>query len=218
MTNKTNHMKGTLDFLKEIGQLKDIDRAGVLIYGHKNPDSTSDHTFRLAVMVWALGDREGLDMTKMFKMALVHNMVKTQTGDITPYTGVIDEDRSIAWRWRRLSLKDKERLKNEKFNNEKAALMKIVKDLPNEVEKDILDVWHEYEKMQSDEARFVSQLDRTENLLEAIEAYTIDNSFPTLPWWQHSDEAVNDETILRLMDAMSQEELIKIKDWEQTRS
>lgn len=205
-------MQGLLKFLKTIRGMRSIKRQGVLYYGvkEKDVDSASDHTFRLTLMVWLLGKSKRINLAKAMQLALVHDICKVHTGDITPYDGLFakdDTDHKLAWRWRRLSLKEKGKRHNDKTKKEEAAMKKLTRNLPEHVQKSILDVWDDYRKGESPEAKFVVQVDRAENLLEALEQFENDHSFPTQPWWEHADEVVNDKDILGLMEEISQAEL-----------
>lgn len=204
-------MENTLQFLQAVGRLKDIQRRGILLYGLKKADSATDHTFRLVVMAWLFGNRRRLNLSKAFKLALVHDLCKVYTGDITPYEGLLaknDKDgHKLAWRWRRLTLAEKQKRFKQKFRKEKAAMQKLTKILPSDLKKDFMDIWLEYQECHSPEAKFVAQLDRIENLLEAFEMRKTDKRFPTLPWWEHADEVVHDKELLELMEEISRAEL-----------
>lgn len=204
-------MKNTLSFFKKIGELKDIKRQGILYYGFQDAHSAADHTFRLASMVWIFGVGRKLDMAKAFKIALVHDFCKVLTGDITPYEGLIPKNSKdkykLAWRWRRLSLAEKKKRYEDKFKKENKALKKLVSTLPLRVGKECLAVWTDYQKMGSPEAKFVAQLDRIENLMEALECWEKDKKFPTLPWWEHAEQVVHDKEFLDLMEEISSTEV-----------
>src|SRR3989344_4028869 len=204
-------MYSFLQFLKTIRQLKDIKRQGILYYGvkEKDVDSAVDHSFRLAVMIWLLGQGKKMNLAKAMKLALVHDLCKVYTGDITPYQGLFpkkDKGFRLAWRWRRLSLKEKEKRHKEKFQKEQAAMKKLTANLPPAIRGAIRNVWADYQKMERPEAKFVLQVDRIENLLEALECFENDPNFPTQPWWEHADEVVADKELLSLIDEISSEE------------
>ena len=205
-------MKSSLEFLKTIGDLKNIQRKGILLYGLKKADSAADHTFRLAVMVWMFGQKRRLNLSKAFKIALVHDFCKVYTGDITPYDGLFPKGKQknrfqLAWRWRRLSLKEKQRRYKEKFQREQKALKRLIAKLPRHLRDDMMSTWTDYQNTESAEAKFVFQVDRVENLLEALESFGKDKKFPTHPWWEHADEAVHDKELLELMEEISKKEL-----------
>lgn len=207
-------MKELLDFLKKIGELKNIQRKGLSFYGVKDADSATDHTFRLALMIWVFGQRRKLDLTKAFKLALVHDLCKVYTGDITPYDGLFSNGKrknryGLAWRWRRLSLKEKEKRHKEKFQKEHKAMLKLLLKLPTHIQSDVMNAWLDYQNVKSPEAQFVSQVDRVENLLEALESFERNKKIPTQPWWEHADEVVSDKELLDLMEEISKAELTK---------
>lgn len=209
-------MRSFFKFLKTIRGLRDIKRQGVLYYGvkEKDVDSASDHTFRLVMMVWLLGQERKLNLAKAMKLALVHDLCKVYTGDITPYQGLFpreDTKHRLAWRWRRLSLKDKEKQHKAKLKKEKAAMQKLTYKLPREMRKSIMDTWTDYQNIESPEAKFVHQIDRTENLLEAFEHFEKNRNFPTQPWWEHADEEIHDKELLLLLEVISKEELSMLK-------
>lgn len=206
-------MENILSFLKKVGELKNIKRQGVLYYGFKNADSATDHIARLAMMIWIFGNGRKLDLAKAFKLALVHDLCKVYTGDITPYDGLFPKNQNkrnkyeIAWRWRRLPLKEKQRRHREKFRKEHNAMKKLTAALPSRLKHEIMDIWLDYQKLQSPEAKFVVQVDRVENLLEALECWKKDKKFPTLPWWEHADEVIHDKELLAICEEISEEEL-----------
>lgn len=208
-------MKSALSFLQKAGELKHIQRQGVLYYGFKEADSATDHVSRLALMVWMFGKKRKLNIAKAFKLALVHDLCKVYTGDLTPYEGLLPKNGKNrfkrTWRWRRLSLKEKQKKYKEKFRKEKKALEKLTHKLPAEIRKDLMDAKLEYHKVESPEAKFVFQLDRIENLLEAFESWEKNKGFPTLPWWEHADEVVHDPELLELMEEISKAEIRQSK-------
>lgn len=204
------HAKEFLHFLLMIGKLKSIQRQGVLYYGFKNADSATDHCFRLAMMAWLFGKGRKLDAAKLFKLALVHDLCKVYTGDLTPYNGLFKKGKNgyrLAWRWRRLSLTEKQRRYKEKFRKEFLALKKLTKNIPAELKKDILETWLDFQKAETPEAKFLEQLDRAENLLEAFECWKQNRKFPTLPWWEHADEVIHDRALLQFLEEIEKEEL-----------
>lgn len=206
-------MGKALSFFKTVGELKNIKRQGILYYGVKDADSTTDHIFRLAVMVWFFGEGRRINLAKAFKLALVHDLCKVYTGDITPYEGLIPKNNKnkykLAWRWRRLSLQEKKKRHEKKYKKEYKAMQRLVAKLPLKLKTSMMKVWLDYQKVESPEAKFVSQLGRVENLLESLECWEKDKRFPTLPWWEDADEVVYDKELLDLMEEISKAEVKK---------
>jgi len=208
-------MRDLLDFLIEIGKLKEIKRKGITFYGVKKPDSAVDHSFRMALMAWFLGRERKINIEKAFKIALIHDICKVLTGDITPYDGLLPKDKEerdeFVRRWRRLRLNEKEKRYTKKFKKEYNALKKLILKLPKNLRKEITEVWLDYHKGRSPEARFISQLDITENLLEAFEWWKKNKKFPTKPWWEHADEVIDDPILLKFLKEIEKEELKRKK-------
>lgn len=209
-------MKDVLYFLLEVGKLKNIKRKGVTFYGIKSPDSATDHTFRMAMMVWLLaGKKKKIHIRKSLKMALIHDLCKIYTGDITPYNGLLPKEKKRRYKfvrsWRRLPLSQKRKMHIEKLKKEKQALKKLTACLPNAFKKEVLDLWSEYQKGKSPEAKFVSQIDVIENLIEAFEWWKKDKKFPTKPWWEHADEVVDDPILLEFIRTIAEEELEELE-------
>lgn len=204
-------MKNLLNFYLKIGQLKNIKRKGVTFYGIKNPDSTTDHSFRLAIMAWLFGKERKISQEKAIKIALIHDFPKIITGDITPYNGLLPKNKKereeFVKKWRRLSLKEKKKRLTQKFNKEYKALKKLISGLPKNTKKEIKKLWIDYHRMRSSEARFVYQLDMIENLIEALECRKKKKEFPTRPWWEHADEVIDDPLLLKFLKEIEKREL-----------
>jgi putative hydrolase of HD superfamily len=206
-------MKDIFNFLLKIGKLKEIKRKGIMFYGVKNPETTAEHTFRMTVMAWVLGEKKGLNIERVIKISLIHDFCEAYVGDITPYNGVLPKDKKerdeFVRKWPRFSEKEKKERYAKKFKREKEALEKLTKNLPKKLKKEIMSLWLDYERGLSREGRFVAQVDRAENLLEAFECWKRNKKFPTKPWWQHADEVIDDPIILEFIKEIEKEELKK---------
>ena len=72
-----------LDTLLELQHLDLVPRSGYLLRGVVDPESVSEHSFHLALLVWALGQRQdGLDVGRAVAMALIHDCAEVRTGDL----------------------------------------------------------------------------------------------------------------------------------------
>jgi putative hydrolase of HD superfamily len=199
-------MKDVLNFLVEVGKLKRMPRMGWVLRKIDNPETIADHTFRMTLMAWILCCKKKLNLDKILKMSLIHDICEVYAGDTTPFNGVLSKQRTkrkeIFNQWPRLSKKEKERLFFKKYRKENKALRKIVSKLPKKLKKEIIDLWNEYESGSTPEGRFVRQLDRVENLLQALEYWKKGKKFKIEPWWIQIEELVDDPLLLDFIKAL----------------
>ncbi len=127
-----------LPFIKEIDRLKTIDRQTPIHVGGR-VENTAEHSWHLAmtVMVFEKMSPVKLDINKAVKMALLHDIVEIDAGDV-----IIYGDQS--------SKKEKEALARER----------IFGLLPDLIAEDFKAIWNEFEEGQSAEAKYVSAIDR----------------------------------------------------------
>ncbi|MDP3998177.1 MAG: HD domain-containing protein [bacterium] len=199
-------MENIIRFLIEAGKLKRIKRTGWVLRGVKNPETIADHTFRMTLMAWVLGDRSGLNFNKILKIALIHDLCEVYAGDITPYSG-LPSDKKIASKdvlakIPRLSKSSKEKRIKEKHEKERASLKKVLINLPESTQNEIMSLWLDYENGATKEGRFVKQVDRVENLLQALEYWEKDKNFPIEPWWVQLKELVDDPSLLIFLKSL----------------
>lgn len=72
--------KRDVDFLYEVGTLRYLDRAWVQ-FGGANAANVAEHTVRVLWIAQILALREGADIGKVLRMALVHDLGKARAGD-----------------------------------------------------------------------------------------------------------------------------------------
>ena len=131
----------------EIVQLKQLYRQGWLKRGISTADceTVAEHTFGNAMLCLLLArDYPALQLEKVLRLALVHDIGEAYVGDITPHDRVE---------------------KSEKTRLETEAVERILGKLPNGAS--LIADWHEYEAGETAEARFVKQVDRLELALQA---------------------------------------------------
>lgn len=83
-------MENIIEFLKLVGKLKSVKRQGWLDNGLKNPESVSDHMYRMGIISTILEcvTNKAIDINKCIKMSLIHDMAESIVGDITPRQGI----------------------------------------------------------------------------------------------------------------------------------
>ncbi|XP_033619042.1 HD domain-containing protein 2 [Fukomys damarensis] len=126
---------------------KRVPRTGWVYRNVENPESVSDHMYRMALMAMVTRD-DRLNRDRCIRLALVHDMAECIVGDIAPADNIPKE---------------------EKHRREEEAMKQITQLLPEDLSKELYDLWEEYETQSSAEARFVKQLDQCEMILQASE-------------------------------------------------
>ena len=137
-----------IEFYFELNHLKQLFRQGWLL--RKIPEnkceSVADHLFGSAILALVIADGyyESLDMTKLLKMVLIHELGEIYIGDVTPKDFIP---------------------KKLKFEWEHKAIIEIFSKIPKG--KEYISLWKEYEEGQSRESQFIKQIDRLEAAFQA---------------------------------------------------
>jgi putative hydrolase of HD superfamily len=78
---KANHT--LLDLLLEVQSLDRVARSGYVLRGVADPESVTEHTLHVLLLVWMLGPRiEGIDVHRAVEIALVHDLAELRIGDL----------------------------------------------------------------------------------------------------------------------------------------
>ncbi|MCJ1312945.1 hypothetical protein MMC25_006621 [Agyrium rufum] len=172
-----------LPFLHTIARLKSTPRTGWLRFSITNPESISDHMYRMAILSMLCPPSliaRGINVPHCTKMALLHDMAECIVGDITPVDGVAKEEKHRRERETMeflccgvsdaSSTTDKD--KNTRSLSEGGVgpgLLKTASPALAQAGEDIRAVWQEYEDDETLEARFVHDLDKFELLVQMLE-------------------------------------------------
>ncbi len=73
--------KRDIDFLFEIGTLRNVPRAWQQVLTGK-VQNISEHIFRTVMIAWIIALAEKADAGKVIKIALIHDIAESRTGDI----------------------------------------------------------------------------------------------------------------------------------------
>lgn len=156
-----------LEFITTIEGLKKIERFKAQVFWDKYPfpkryESVADHTWRLAVMLIVVAKQlsKPIDLTKALTMALIHDIPEIITGDASPLgTDGTGKD-SHAYN---------QKVAEERHQAEKEAAKSIFGKLDKEGADELYQLWLEYERQSSFEAKVIKALDRIEGKLQALE-------------------------------------------------
>ncbi len=204
-------MDEIIKFFIEIGKLKRMPRRGWVIRDVKNPETIAEHTFRATIMAWVLADQKDkkMNMAKLLKMALVHDLCEIYAGDTTLYDSILPKDKkkraALLKTWPRFTEKEKKRLAEKKYKKEKAGLEKLTKNLPAKLKDEMMSLWLDYEKGKSREGKFFRHADRMEGFLQAAEYWRDNKTVPQEPYWLQADELHDDPVLLKFMGQIEKE-------------
>lgn len=141
-----NHLLNQIEFIREIDKLKYIFRKTKLINSDR-PENDAEHSWHLAMMAIVLAGHanEPIDLEKVMKMVLIHDIVEIDSGDVFVY----DMTKS-----------------HDNFDEELKAARRIFGILPEEQAEEFINLWIEFEEMKTPESKFARALDRLEPLLQ----------------------------------------------------
>ncbi|MCF2489306.1 HD family hydrolase [Dyadobacter sp. CY347] len=135
-----------IEFIKEVDKLKYILRKTKLFNSDRN-ENDAEHSWHLSLMAIVLAGHANfpIDLLKVVKMLLIHDIVEIDAGD----TFIYDTQKNH-------SNTDEERL----------AANRIFGLLPADQANELIAIWEEFEEGQTNEAKFARAMDRLEPLLQ----------------------------------------------------
>jgi putative hydrolases of HD superfamily len=140
------NFKKRMDFIVEVDKLKNIFRQSMVLDKSRN-ENDAEHSWHLALMSFILLDYAkfpNLDLVKVLKMVLIHDIVEIDAGDTFCY----DEKENTT-----------------KRSREEKAARRIFGLLPDPQKNEYIKLWEEFEERRSSEAKFAASLDRLHPML-----------------------------------------------------
>lgn len=209
---KKEEFQNIIDFLSKAGVLKSKERRGWVAHGFKNRESTADHTFRTALMAWLLGrKKEDLDLEKVLKMALVHDICEVYSPDETPYDPLLPKDlkdkkkiKEVLDKWPTFTLSQKRKKDERKYKRELRGLERAVSGLSPKLKKEIVNLWKDFENGTTPEGRFVKQIDKMENYFQGMEYWKKQGKIRRRLWARWAKEIIYDPVILFFLNEVDE--------------
>lgn len=142
----TENLLKQIDFIKEIDKIKYIQRKTKL-FNSDRCENDAEHSWHLAMMTIVLAEHadKPIDVLKVLKMVLIHDIVEIDAGD----TFIYDTAKS-----------------HTNTEQELIAAKRIFGMLPEEQAGDFIAIWEEFEEGATNEAKFARSMDRFEPLLQ----------------------------------------------------
>ena len=153
MTPQSNHrLDQQFAFLIEADKLKSVLRATTLCDGSRRENS-GEHSWHLTLYALVLADQAGpgVDIARVIKMLILHDLVEIDVGDVPIHSahgaahGSVDT--TVA---------------------EAQAAVRIFGLLPRDLRDDLRAIWAEFEADETPDAIFAKSIDRVQPVLQNI--------------------------------------------------
>ena len=135
-----------IQFVIEIDKLKSVLRQTLLI-DRTRRENSAEHSWHIAVLAILLSEyarNSDIDILRVIKMALIHDLVEIDAGDTYCY--------------------DEEGARDQREREEIAA-ERIFGILPADQTEELLALWSEFERGETPEAQFTAALDRVQPII-----------------------------------------------------
>ena len=139
-----------VNFLMEIDKVKGILRQSVILGDVNRRENDAEHSWHMAVCAITLKEYvtfEKVDMERVLKMILLHDLVEIYCDDTPAFSNYSKE---------------------EKYYKELAAAKKTFSLLPREQYREYFDLWVEFENMETDESKFANVFDRFQGFIQNL--------------------------------------------------
>jgi putative hydrolases of HD superfamily len=142
-----NPIESILNFIVEIEKLKDVQRKTRPV-GLDRFENSAEHSWHVCLCALMLKDyaNEPVDIDRVIKMLLIHDLGEIDAGD----TIVYDSDSS------------------EVKAKVSAGISRVLNLLPEEESAQYLSLWHEFESGDSADSRYAKAIDRVPPLLHNL--------------------------------------------------
>lgn len=144
----TANLMQQMAFIHEIDKLKYIQRKTRLFNSDRH-ENDAEHSWHLALMAMTLVEHsnEKVELSKVIKMLLIHDIVEIDSGDVFLYDTTKNHVNTDA---------------------ERLAAERIFGLLPAAQKEEFMAIWEEFEEAKTPEAKFARSIDRLEPILQNV--------------------------------------------------
>lgn len=145
----TTRLDAQFAFLNEADRLKSVLRATTLVDGSRRENS-GEHSWHLALYAMVLADQAapGVDLTRVLKMLILHDLVEIDVGDVPIHSAGGTAHASAQTQ-----------------AAEQAAATRIFGLLPPDLATQFRALWDEFEAAETPDALFAKSLDRVQPVM-----------------------------------------------------
>ena len=147
--SETARLEAQFAFLNEADRLKSVLRATTLVDGSR-PENSGEHSWHLALYAMVLADHAGpgVDIGRVVRMLILHDLVEIDVGDVPIHSANGQAHGSMATQ-----------------AAEAAAAERIFGLLPPDLAGPFRALWDEFEAAQTPDAVFAKSLDRVQPVM-----------------------------------------------------
>jgi putative hydrolase of HD superfamily len=141
-----DRLERQIGFIAEIDKLKNVYRQSFLLDASRRENDV-EHSWHIAMMAAVLSEYagEGVDLLRVIKMLLIHDIVEIDAGDVFVYDAEAN---------------------GGKEEREKQAADRLFNILPPGQAAEMRGLWDEYEARRTPEAKFAMAMDRLQPMLQ----------------------------------------------------
>jgi putative hydrolases of HD superfamily len=145
----TDRLDAQFAFLNEADRLKSVLRATTLVDGSR-PENSGEHSWHLALYALVLADQAapGVDINRVIRMLLIHDLVEIDVGDVPIHSQNGQTHASV-----------------ETMTAEAKAADRIFGLLPPDLGLPLRALWEEFEAAETPDAIFAKSLDRVQPVM-----------------------------------------------------
>jgi putative hydrolases of HD superfamily len=145
----TDRLEAQFAFLNEADRLKSVLRATTLVDGSR-PENSGEHSWHLALYALVLADQAapGVDINRVIRMLLIHDLVEIDVGDVPIHSQNGQAHASVATQAAEANAADR-----------------IFGLLPPDLATGLRAFWEEFEAAETPDARFAKSLDRVQPVM-----------------------------------------------------
>lgn len=142
---KNEKLKRQIEFAITIDKMKNVFRRSLITDGSRN-ENDAEHSWHFAMLAMLLEEysAEKVNIERVLKIALVHDLVEVYAGDTFAYDSKGNAD---------------------KLEREIAAAEKLFGSLDGEQGAELRALWDEFEAKETPEARYANAIDRIQPLM-----------------------------------------------------
>ncbi|WP_237391676.1 HD domain-containing protein [Paenibacillus dendrobii] len=134
-----------IEFIREVDKLKTIFRQTYLMDSTRN-ENDAEHSWHITLMAWLLEEHstnKQVNILRVMKMLLVHDVVEIDAGDTFAYD---------------------EQGQEGKFERERMAAERIFGLLPPDQSEEMMELWLEFEQRKTTDSLYAAAMDRIQPL------------------------------------------------------